>query len=102
MRQHLPVIVATALAAILSVPATYAVLRAYDVLFKSEPNPATIVWSAHIAMFWRLGVCAYVAGMVAIFTYMAARANPARVLRILCTCVVVVAAMIGFQGLLMP
>ena len=102
MRQRFPPIIATVLAAILSIPATYAVLRAYDVLFRKEPNPATIVWSAHIAMFWRLGVGVYVAGMVAVLAYMAARANLARTIRVLCTAVVVAAVMIGFQGLLMP
>jgi len=102
MRQRLPVIVATALAAILSVPATYAVLRAYDVLFKNEPNPATIVWSAHIAMFWRLGIGAYVAGMVVPLALMAARANLARTMRVLYVCVYVVIAMVGIQGLFMP
>lgn len=102
VRKHLPVVVATALAAILSMPATYAVLRAYDVLFKNEPNPATIVWSAHIAMFWRLAVGVYVAGMVVPVALMAARADLARTMRVLRTCVFVVAAMIGFQGLLMP
>lgn len=102
MNKQLPALVATMLAAILSIPATYATLRAYDVLFRKEPNPATIVWSAHIAMFWRLGVGVYVAGMVAVLAYMAARANLARTVRVLGTTVVVVAAMIGLQGLLMP
>jgi hypothetical protein len=102
MRQRLPVVVATTLAAILSVPATYAVLRAYDVLFKNEPNPATIVWSAHIAMFWRLAVGIYVAGMVIPLALMAARANLGRTIRVLYVCVFVVAGMIGAQGLFMP
>ncbi len=103
MRKQLPSLVATVLAAVLAIPATYAVLRAYDLLFRGpEPNPANIVWSAHIAMFWRLAVGAYVAGMVAPVAYAAARKDQARTMRVLSGCVVVVAALIGLQGLLMP
>jgi hypothetical protein len=103
MRKNLPYVVAALLAAVLLVPATYALLRGYDILVRPpEPNPATIVWSAHIAMYWRLGIGAYVAGMAAPFVYVAARADLARTLRVLARCVVPVALMIGAQGLLMP
>jgi hypothetical protein len=100
--KQLPVLIASVAAALLSVPATYAVLRAYDVLFRSEPNPATIVWSAHIAMFWRLGVGGYVAGMVGSLAWLAASHDLARTTRALTVVVFVVGAMIGIQGLLMP
>ena len=103
MRRQLPPVVATAIACILAVPATYATLRSYEILFKPpEANPATIVWSAHIAMFWRLWIGAYVAGMLAPLAYLAARTNLARTMRVLATGVVVVATMVGVQGLLMP
>jgi hypothetical protein len=103
MRKQLPFLVVTAIAAVLAIPATYAVLRSYDLLFRApEPNPATIVWSAHIAMFWRLGIGVYVAGMVAPLAYVAARKDQARTLRVLSGCVLAVAAMIGLQGLLLP
>ena len=95
--------VAAALAAaLLSVPATYAALRGYDVLFKSEPDPATIIWSARIAMFWRLGVGAYVAGMLALPAYALARRDPARTLRLLCALVVPVGALLAAQAALLP
>ena len=102
MRKQLPFLAAAAIADLLTIPATYAVLRAYDVLFKNEPNPATIVWSAHLAMFWRLGIGAYVAGMVTPLAYLAAREDLARTMRVLSGCVLATAAMIGVQGLLMP
>jgi hypothetical protein len=102
VRKQLPVWIATVVAALLSVPATYAVLRAYEVLFRKEPNPATIVWSPHIAMFWRLAVAGYVAGMVGSLAFMAARRDLARTTHVLCRSVFVVGAMIGIQGLLMP
>jgi hypothetical protein len=97
-----PVWIATILAALLSVPATYAVLRAYEVLLRSEPNPATIVWTPHIAIFWRLAAAGYVAGMVAPLAYMAARRDLMRVTHVLFVSVFVVGAMISIQGLLMP
>lgn len=102
MQKQLPVWIATVVAALLSVPATYAVLRAYDVLFRTEPNPATIVWSPHIAMFWRLAIGGYVAGMVAPLAYMAARRDLLRTTRALYLAVLVVGAMSAAQGLLLP
>jgi hypothetical protein len=102
VRALLPVWIVTVVAALLSVPATYALLRAYEVAFKTEPNPATIVWSPHIAMFWRLAVGGYVAGMVGALAYLAARSDLAKTTRVLSASVVVVGLMIGLQGLLMP
>jgi hypothetical protein len=88
--------------ALLSVPVTYATIRAYDVLTRREPNAARIVWTPHIAMFWRLNVGAYVAGMVAMLTYVAATRDLARTVRALSVAVVVAAAMSAIQGLFMP
>jgi hypothetical protein len=103
MRQRPAVLVATSLAVVLAIPATYALLRAYSVLFgAAEPNPATIVWSAHIAMFWRLAVGAYVGGMVAPLAYMAARADLHRTVRVLYGASIAIAILIGAQGLLLP
>jgi hypothetical protein len=97
-----PLYVLSALSALLTIPATYALLRGFDVLFRSEANPATIVWSAKIAMFWRLGVGAYAAGMVAPLAFVAARANLQRTVRVVCGAAMVVAGLITFQGLLLP
>jgi hypothetical protein len=88
--------------ALLAVVATYAALRAYDVFFKKEPNPATIVWSAHIAMFWRLGVGVYVAGMVSVLVFMLARQNLGLATRLTAALVPIVGAMIALQGALLP
>jgi hypothetical protein len=102
VRTQLPVWIATVVAALLSVSATYAVLRTYEVSFYSEPNPATIVWSPHVAIFWRLTVAGYVAGMVAPLAYLAARGDVVRMMHVLSVSVFIVGAMIGIQGLLMP
>jgi hypothetical protein len=102
-RKTSAVIAVTALGAALLVPATYAVLRTFDVLvLPPEPNPATIVWSAHIAMFWRLNIAAYVASMATPLLYMAADANLARTARVLSVSVLPVTAMIALQGFLLP
>lgn len=94
--------IATVLAALISAPATYALLRAYEVLFRSEPNPATIVWTPHIAVFWRIGIATYVAGMVAPLAYLAARRDVARLLRVLYPSLLVAGALIAVQGVSMP
>lgn len=91
-----------AIDALLSVVGTYAVLRGYDVLFKSEPNPATVIWSARIAMFWRLGIGAYVAGMVAVIAYLLARRNIAIAVRVTAALVPIVGALIALQGAFLP
>ena len=101
--QHEPgVWIATVIASLTSVPETYALLRAYEVLFRSEPNPATVVWTPHIALFWRIGIALYVAGMVAPLAYLAARRDVAKSLRVLYPCLLVAGASIAVQGVFMP
>lgn len=103
MRARLQLLLLTLFAMSLVVTGTYSIQRAHDVLLGGrEPNPATIVWSAHIAMFWRLSVGAYVAGMTAPLVYLAARKDLARTVRVLSVAVVVVAGANLVQGLLMP
>jgi hypothetical protein len=97
-----PIVAVVAVDAILAVVATYAALRAFDVCFRSEPNPATVVWSAHIAMFWRLGVGLYVAGPAALIAFGAARRNLRAVVRATAILVPVVGAAIAIQGALLP
>ena len=98
----LPVLAVVTVNALLAVVATYAALRAYEVFFKKEPNPANIVWSAHIAMFWRLGVGVYVAGMVSVLVLMLARRDLTLATRWTAALVPIVGAMIALQGALLP
>jgi hypothetical protein len=95
-------VAAAALTALLAIPTTYALLRARDALFFVEPDPATVAWSAHIAMFWRLAVSFYVGGMAAPLAFIAARADLTRTFRFLSTAVVVVAVLVGAQGIFLP
>lgn len=98
---HAPTVVA-ALAAILTVPAVYAALRVLEVLFFREPDPARVVWSPHIALFWRLATAGYVAVLVAILAHLAARRDIGRTARVLCGAAPIVALLIAAQGLVLP
>lgn len=102
MRKRGPLLLAAIVGALLTIPATYAVLRAHDVLFKAEANPATVIFSERIAMFWRLAVGAYIAPMVGGGVYALARHDLARTMKILYVASFFVAGMIAVQGLLFP
>jgi hypothetical protein len=102
MRKELPRLVAALLGALLVVPVAYALQRGYDALFTSEANPATIVTSVRIAMFWRLAVGVYTGGMVAPLVYLAARRDLVRTLRMLHVAVLVAGVLLLVQGLALP
>jgi len=91
-----------AINAILTVVATYAGLRAYEAFFKSEPNPALVIWSAHIAMFWRLGIGGYTAGLVTVLVFTLASRSFSLATRVTAVLVPVVGAMIAIQGAFLP
>ena len=95
-------LVAAAVAWLLIVPAAYAAERVVDVLVNGEAAPASAAWSGHIPMFWRLGVAVYVGGLVSPLAYMAASRGPERTFRVLGWCMLLVSAVIGAQGLLLP
>lgn len=93
-----------AFAFFLALIATYAGLRAYDVLFGSEANPATVmyVYGGHIAMYWRATVGAYVGGAVALLVVWLARKQEERVTRVLVRAIPFVVAFAGAQAVLLP
>jgi len=94
--------VPTAMAVILFVVATYAVLRAYEAVFKGTPNPALVIGSSKIAMFWRLGVGGYVAGMVAVLVFFATARRFDLTLKAVALALPIVAALITIQGIFLP
>jgi hypothetical protein len=91
-----------AIAVLLTIPAVYAVLRAWDAMMGPEVNPATAPVSIHIAMFWRLSVAAYAAGMVAPIAYLAARRALRPTLEVLSALSIAVAVLALAQGTLLP
>ena len=102
MNKQLPAVILASIDALLAVIATYAVLRGYDVLFRAEANPATVIWSARIAMFWRLGVGVYVAGPAALMAWLAASRNLPLTTRVTAALVPIVGALIAIQGGFLP
>ena len=102
VRKPLSLVAVAAVNALLAVVATYAFLRGYDVCFKSEPNPATILWSAHVAMFWRLGIGLYVGGFVAMMSALAGRRNFGSTVRATAVLVPAIGALIAIQGAFFP
>lgn len=98
-----PALVAiTGINALLVVIATYAVLRVYDVLFNNEPNPATVMWSARIAMFWRLGIGAYAALLAAPMIWMVGRVHFDRTVAFTLRFFSIVVVAIAIQGIFFP
>jgi len=92
----------SAMAGCVAAVSLYALLRGIQLILFREPNPATVIWSAHAGYFWRALIVSYLGGMVSILTWLAAGRAPERVARALAHAVVVAAALILAQGMLLP
>jgi hypothetical protein len=80
---------------------SYAVVRAVQHFVFTEPNPATLMWSAHAGFFWRAWTVAYAGGMASFVLFMAPhRTNWAA--RRLAPAVVVAASLLALQALFFP
>ncbi len=91
-----------AIAALLSIPATYAIQRlVQDALFP-DPNPALVTASLRIAMFWRLEVSLPIALVIGIGTHAAAQRNAALVARVLEPALYASASLLVLQSILRP
>ncbi|GAC1571930.1 MAG: hypothetical protein NVS3B20_03810 [Polyangiales bacterium] len=80
----------------------YAAIRVVMFKIAPDPNPALVVASARVAMFWRLVVGAYVATLVTIPVYALARRDLGLVVRILSVAAPITAIAIVLQGILVP
>jgi hypothetical protein len=92
----------SAMAGCVCAVAFYALLRGLQMLLFKEPNPATVIWSAHAGYFWRALIVTYAGGMASILTWLAAGRAPERVARALVPAVVVAGVLILLQGALLP
>jgi hypothetical protein len=90
------------IAAALAAAGFYAVLRVGQALGGAEPDPALIVWSPHAGFFWRAWTAAYFGVMAGFAVFVLAPRAPERVARAVAALVVVVAALVTAQGLLVP
>jgi hypothetical protein len=82
--------------------AAYAVVRGIQFFVYPDPNPATLVWSAHAGFFWRCWTCAYAGGFAAFVAYLVAHARPEAAARTLAPAIVVAGAMLVAQTAILP
>lgn len=80
----------------------YALVRGIQFLAFREPNPATVIWSAHAGFFWRIWIVSYAGGMASILAWTLAGRDPSRVARVLLGAVGVATGLIVLQGLFLP
>jgi hypothetical protein len=74
-------------------------VRAIQFAFFPEPNPATLVWSAHSGFFWRCWTVAFAGGIGAFVAWLAPRDRAARGLP---AAIVVAAALVVAQSIALP
>jgi hypothetical protein len=82
--------------------ALYPTLRLIQFFFGFEPNPATIIISAHSGYLWRASITAYGGGMAALLGGWLARRDPPRIARALAVALPAAAALLALQALFVP
>lgn len=102
MRARLPELSLSLIAALVALVVTYAAARIAQASLWPEPNPALVVWSTRIAMYWRVAIGAYVGSLVAPVVFLLARRDLARVARGLSVAVLVAAALLALQTVAFP
>jgi len=80
----------------------YGVLRVVQSRLFAEPNPATVIWSAHAGFYWRCWTVAYAGVMVGFLAYGASKDHADKVVRALVHGLTVAVAVIVLQGVLVP
>ena len=79
----------------------YAVARVVQRLVSTEPDPATLVWSAHAGFFWRSWTVAYAGGMAA-FVVLVAPHRSGAAARALAPGIAIAAGLLVLQTLFFP
>jgi len=79
----------------------YAVVRAVQHFVYAEPDPATLVWSAHAGFFWRAWTVAYAGGMAA-FAVLVAPHRTGLAARALAPGIAVAASLLVLQTIFFP
>jgi hypothetical protein len=82
--------------------ASYAALRAVQVLRAPGPDPATVVWSAHAGFFWRAWTAGYIGGMGAVMASVLARGRIETMARALAPAVIGAAALLAVASVFFP
>lgn len=79
----------------------YALIRIIQALISNEPNPATVMQSAHAGFFWRSWIAAYGGGFVALAVAFMARSTQ-RIVSFVTRTLPFAAALLAAQALLLP
>ena len=83
----------------------YAIVRAIQHVAFAEPNPATLVWSAHAGFFWRAWTVAYAGGMASFVALVVARRHPpaaAAAAAALAPAIAIAAGLVALQSVFVP
>jgi hypothetical protein len=91
-----------AMSACVTATALYAVVRGVQWVLVREPNPATVIWSAHAGYFWRMLTVVYAGGMAGMLGWLEAGRDPVRMARALAVGVVIAGLLLAAQGVLLP
>ena len=82
--------------------AAYAVVRAIQFFLYPDPNPATLVWSAHAGYFWRAWTVGYAGGIAAFVAFLIVRGRPEPAVRALGPAIAVATALLLLQVAFLP
>jgi hypothetical protein len=82
--------------------AMYAVMRVVQSRLGNAPDPAAVAWSIHEGFFWRALTSLYAGGFVALIAFVAAARRQAGWPRALGPAVLVAAALLALQALVVP
>lgn len=102
MTSRKPALALAACAFALAIPFVYVIARLIQLRVAPEPDPALVVWSTRIGMYWRLFIGVYGGALVAPMAYAWARRDLDAATRALVVAVPVTALAIALQGAFVP
>jgi hypothetical protein len=100
-RPLVPVATSIAWGLVVSIGA-YAIVRALQFFLYPDPNPATLVWSAHAGYFWRVWTVTYAGGMAAFIAFPLVRRCPEAAVRALAPAIAGAGALLLLQVVFLP
>jgi hypothetical protein len=80
----------------------YALIRLVQAILIKEPNPATVIWSAHAGYLWRVWTACYAGGMAAFLAFAASKAHERALCKVLLWGLYAAGGLLVAQGLLVP
>ena len=103
MRRDVAIPAAVALAwGMAAAVGAYAIVRTVQFFVYPDPNPATLVWSAHAGFFWRSWTCAYAGAIAGFVAYVPTKRHLEASVRALGPAVAAVAILLALQTAVFP